>query len=93
MSNKNLQQQKTNASDIIAEEVAVVNTINSDYEKKYGFKDNIKNSFDLGKGINKKIIKQISKLKNEDDWMLNNRLKAYDIFLKKRNADMGRRFI
>lgn len=89
MNNKNLQQQKTNASDIIAEEVAVVNTINSDYEKKYGFKDKIINSFDLGKGINKKIIKQISKLKNEDDWMLNSRLKAYDIFLKKEMPTWG----
>ncbi len=36
------------------------------------------------KGINKKIIKKISKKRNEPNWMLNIRLKAYKLWIKKK---------
>ncbi len=44
-------------------------------KKNYTYKE-------LKKGINKKIIKQISKIRNEPNWMLKIRLKAYKIWNK-----------
>lgn len=86
---KNLQQRKTNASTIEEEEVLIAKSINSDYETKFGFKDNIKNSVDIGKGLNEDIVRQISELKGEDEWMLNKRLEAYKIFTEKKTPEWG----
>ncbi|YCJ94166.1 MAG: Fe-S cluster assembly protein SufB [Candidatus Karelsulcia muelleri] len=52
---------------------------NSDY--KYGFYSNLE-SEKLPKGINKKIIINLSKKKNEPDWLLKRRLKSYKIWKK-----------
>jgi len=49
-------------------------------EYKYGFSDPEKFSFKTEKGLNEEIIKQISKLKKEPEWMLELRLKAYRHF-------------
>lgn len=49
-------------------------------EYKYGFKDPEKFSFKTEKGLNEEIIKQISKMKKEPEWMLDTRLKAYRHF-------------
>jgi Fe-S cluster assembly protein SufB len=37
------------------------------------------------KGLNVDVIKTISKIKNEPQWVLDIRLKAYEIFLKLKN--------
>ncbi len=52
-------------------------------QKKYNFKDNVNYLKVLPKGLNEDIVKQISKIKNEPEWMLNIRLKAYEIFINK----------
>jgi Fe-S cluster assembly protein SufB len=39
----------------------------------------------IKKGINPEIIKEISQLKQEDEKMLNIRLKAYESFLLQKN--------
>lgn len=83
MNTKNLQQRKTNASDPIEEEAKLARDINYNYDDKYGFKDNYKVATNIGKGISEDIIRQISKLKQEDEWMLNLRLKAYHHFKKR----------
>ncbi|MBD3360402.1 Fe-S cluster assembly protein SufB, partial [Candidatus Peregrinibacteria bacterium] len=58
--------------------------INKNFNKrKAGLKTDTKSIFRTPQGISKKIIEKISKLKNEPKWMLDHRLKAYDIFLKK----------
>ena len=49
---------------------------------KYGFKDKDVSILKTGIGLNEDIIRQISKLKNEPDWMLEYRLKNYKAFLK-----------
>ena len=49
---------------------------------KYGFKDKDVSILKTGIGLNEDIIRQISKLKNEPDWMLEYRLKSYKAFLK-----------
>ena len=51
-------------------------------EYKYGFKDEDQSIFKTDKGLNRDIVIQISKAKNEPEWMLNFRLKAYDFFAK-----------
>lgn len=49
---------------------------NTNYEYKYGFSTEI-DSENVGKGLNEEIIKIISSKKNEPEWMLEYRLKAY----------------
>jgi len=46
-------------------------------EYKYGFTTDIE-SVRAPKGLNKEVIRFISKIKKEPEWMLNWRLKAYD---------------
>ena len=47
------------------------------------------NKIILEKGLSAKVIKKISVLKNESEWMLNIRLKAYKVFLKLKNPKWG----
>ncbi|KAH7545758.1 hypothetical protein FEM48_Zijuj01G0127700 [Ziziphus jujuba var. spinosa] len=56
---------------------------NREYNKKYGFNIDI-DSFAIPKGLSKETIVLISSLKQEPDWMLEFRLKAYEKFLKMR---------
>ncbi|HYY71829.1 MAG TPA: Fe-S cluster assembly protein SufB [Nitrososphaeraceae archaeon] len=63
--------------------------LNMDYSK-YDFKD----STDLyvytsKKGLSRKTVEEISKIKNEPEWMLNFRLRSYDIFMKKPMPEWG----
>jgi Fe-S cluster assembly protein SufB len=60
-----------------------------DYQSKYGFKDDIANAIDIGKGLSKKVITQISALKQEDTWMREQRLKALNIFEHKQMPKWG----
>jgi len=54
-------------------------TSKSDY--KYGFVTDIKENR-ISPGLNKNVIRKISKIKNEPNWLLNWRLKAYNRWLK-----------
>ncbi|MFN8945177.1 MAG: Fe-S cluster assembly protein SufB [Pseudobdellovibrionaceae bacterium] len=47
-----------------------------DYEYKYGFSTDIETDA-LGKGLTEEVVVTISRKKNEPDWMLDYRLKAY----------------
>ena len=47
---------------------------------KYGFKDEDVSVLKTDKGINEDIVREISRLKNEPDWMLEFRLKALKAF-------------
>ena len=49
---------------------------------KYGFKDEDVSIVKTDIGLNEDIIRQISKLKNEPEWMLEYRLNSYKAFLK-----------
>lgn len=48
--------------------------------QKYSFKDDIDSIFSTGKGLNEDVIRMISKIKEEPEWMLNFRLDAYKKF-------------
>ena len=49
---------------------------------KYDFKDDIESIYTTGKGLNEEVIRLISKVKEEPEWMLNFRLDAYHKFIK-----------
>lgn len=64
-----------------------INDIVGDY--KYGFTTDAKTVLTSGKGLNREVVEFISKAKNEPEWMLDFRLKAYDAFLKLENPSWG----
>ena len=64
--------------------------INEDYSK-YDFKDPEEFVFRSKRGLTRSTVVEISKMKNEPEWMLNIRLKAYEYFMQKANASLGRR--
>ena len=53
---------------------------NKEYE--YGFKDKDVSILNTGKGLNEDVIRMISHLKKEPEWMLNIRLRSYRALLK-----------
>ena len=57
-----------------------ISNIVGDY--KFGFTTEVKNVIDTGKGLSEDVVRQISKLKNEPEWMLEFRLKAYKKFVE-----------
>ncbi len=56
-----------------------VNKIIGDY--KFGFSTDSKEVFKTEKGLSEQVVKIISKIKEEPNWMLEFRLKAYDEFV------------
>lgn len=59
-----------------------------DYQ--YGFHDPTDNyTFKSRKGLDQEIVRQISAMKNEPQWMLDFRLKALDIFFARSNPQWG----
>ena len=63
--------------------------LDMDYSK-YDFKDSTEMYVHLSKkGLSKDTVREISKLKDEPEWMLDFRLRAYDIFMKKPMPQWG----
>jgi len=63
--------------------------LDMDYSK-YDFKDSTEMYVHLSKkGLSKDSVRAISKLKDEPEWMLDFRLRAYDIFMKKPMPQWG----
>jgi Fe-S cluster assembly protein SufB len=60
-----------------------------DYSK-YDFKDSTEMYVHLSKkGLSREVVEEISKLKNEPKWMLDFRLRSYDVFMKKPMPNWG----
>ena len=53
----------------------------SDY--KYGFSDNVQYTYQTRRGLDAGVVRELSAIKGEPQWMLDLRLKALDIFNKK----------
>lgn len=51
-------------------------------EYKYGFRDEHESVFKTGKGLTREVVMEISRIKNEPEWMLDFRLKALEQFEK-----------
>jgi len=63
--------------------------LDMDYSK-YDFKDSTEMYVHLSKkGLTKDTVREISQLKDEPEWMLNFRLRAYDVFMKKPMPQWG----
>jgi len=62
--------------------------INDSYEHGYSF-DNKDYSFQSGKGLSEDVVRQISLMKNEPKWMLEQRLIGFKEFQKKKNPNWG----
>ena len=58
-------------------------------EYQYGFKDKDVSIYKTKKGINPDIVKEISSIKKEPEWMTEFRLKAYEFFSKKELQKWG----
>ena len=55
----------------------------------YDFKDEDVSVFKTPKGLNEDIVREISAIKKEPEWMLEYRFKIFKMFLRKTNANMG----
>lgn len=64
-----------------------IDAIVGDY--KFGFKTEVEDIVNTGKGINEDVIRAISAYKNEPEWMLEIRLKAFKKFLELDNPSWG----
>ncbi|BDH62746.1 FeS cluster assembly protein SufB [Lysinibacillus sp. PLM2] len=56
---------------------------------KYGFHDKDVSVFRSKRGLTEEIVREISNMKNEPEWMLNYRLKALEIFYSKPMPQWG----
>jgi Fe-S cluster assembly protein SufB len=56
--------------------------ISSQDDYKYGFHDDVKAVIDTGKGLNEKIVREISQYKHEPEWMTDFRVKSFHQFEK-----------
>ena len=68
-------------------DAALLDEVGQDY--KYGFHDTEDYVYKSAKGLNRGVIENLSKLKNEPAWMLEKRLEALDVFLSKPMPDWG----
>ncbi len=64
-----------------------IDSIIGDYQ--YGFVTESEPVLNIGKGINPDIVKQISQIKKEDDWMTQYRLDSYKKFIEIPNPNWG----
>ncbi len=60
-----------------------LNVINNEYEQKYGFHDKESFVFKTQKGLSADVVRQISQVKSEPDWMRDLRIKSLGIFAAK----------
>ena len=64
-------------------------SINTSYKEKYGFSKPDISFFRSKKGLDESVIREISAHKGETAWMLDFRLKSYQIFLQKKQPSWG----
>jgi len=63
--------------------------LDMDYSK-YDFKDSTEMYvYTSKKGLSKEVVEEISRMKNEPQWMLDFRLRSYEIFMKKPMPNWG----
>ena len=63
--------------------------VGEDYKEKYGFFDPEKFVFKAKRGLNEEVVREISWMKGEPDWMTKFRLRSLEIFRKKPMPNWG----
>jgi Fe-S cluster assembly protein SufB len=71
------------------EEEAALKGVRLSYEEQYGFHDAENYAFKSQKGLNAEIVRQISAMKHEPEWMTEYRLKAHELFLARPMPEWG----
>ena len=69
--------------DRLSQEERELKDINAEYTDKYGFATPEHYAFKSQKGLTADVVREISHLKGEPEWMLEFRLKALEIYLSK----------
>ncbi|MBI5669738.1 MAG: Fe-S cluster assembly protein SufB [Chloroflexi bacterium] len=68
----------------LTQDESALKDLRASYEETYGFHDSdVQYAYKSQKGLNADIVRQISEMKGEPQWMTDIRLKAYDIFVSK----------
>ena len=74
----------------LTEEENALRDVRGDYDSTYGFHDeDVEYAFKSQKGISAEIVRQISEMKSEPDWMTEIRLKAYEHFVERPMPNWG----
>ena len=60
-----------------------------DQEYKYGFSDKEKPIIEFERGLSEEVVRKISQIKEEPEWMLKKRLEAFYEFVKMKNPNWG----
>jgi Fe-S cluster assembly protein SufB len=71
------------------DEKEIVAEVNIEYAEKYGFSDVEDYFFKAEKGLNEDLIRHMSLMKGEPEWMLDIRLKAYAHYLERPMPEWG----
>ncbi len=62
---------------------AVLEQQNSEYKEAYGFTEKVEYAHITKKGLTEDTVREISKIKEEPEWMLEKRLQGYRVFMSK----------
>lgn len=74
----------------LSAEEAALRDLRASYETAYGFyDDDVRYTFKSQKGLNEDIVRQISAMKNEPQWMTDLRVEAYHLFMAKPTPTWG----
>jgi Fe-S cluster assembly protein SufB len=68
---------------------AIFEQQSSEYKELYGFKGNDTYAHRSEKGLSEKVVREISELKGEPEWMLEKRLTGYKVFMSKPTPKWG----
>ncbi len=66
-----------------------VSEVLDDKDYEFGFHDDVKPVFTTGEGLTEETVREISKAKDEPQWMLDYRLAAYHTYLKMSEPGFG----
>lgn len=74
----------------LTDDEAALRDVRGSYDEVYGFHDaEVEYSFISEKGISADVVREISKMKSEPEWMMDIRLKAYEHFASRPTPDWG----
>jgi len=74
----------------LTEQEEALRDVRGDYDTMYGFHDDdVKYDFIGEKGLNADVVRQISEMKGEPEWMTEIRLEAYEHFLERATPQWG----
>ena len=73
----------------LTQDEAQLRDVRGGYDETYGFHYPDNYSFKSQRGLTEEIVRQISALKNEPEWMTNYRVEAHNIFLSKPMPQWG----